>query len=63
MSEAKNKNTLKSIYLDLDKGVYLLNGEDISDNVKMLCLRFDNGIWSLQIEQTVYFCSDPEPKE
>lgn len=49
---------LKTLHLDIEKGIYELNGRDISKS-SYLNLIFDNGDWSLMItEDSVYSTSD-----
>lgn len=50
----------KSIEIDLEKGVYKLNGKDMTQ-VSDLRLSFSNGEWSLSIEKDML--SEPAPKE
>lgn len=42
------RKEFKSLQIDLKKGIFLLNGEDIRD-VHRLDLEFDNGRWSLLV--------------
>ena len=50
---------LTSVYIDVDKNIYKVNGRDISKSGKYLELTFENGRWSLMIsEDTIYNTSD-----
>lgn len=48
MSETVERKPFKSIYIDTEKGIYLLNGEKVS-MVSRIDLEFNNGKWSLLI--------------
>lgn len=44
-----------SLNIDIEKGIYQVNGRDISESGKYLNLNFEDGEWSLMItEDTVY---------
>lgn len=47
-------NEFKSIHVDLEKGIYLLNGEPM-EHVKELNLMLDSGSWSLRINKDEWF--------
>lgn len=47
--------TLKSLQIDVEKGIYMLNGENISDCVDEFNLTFENGIWGLTIRKRVIY--------
>ena len=40
---------LKTLHIDVESGIYEVNGKDISGNGHKLDLTFENGIWSLMI--------------
>lgn len=42
---------LQSLVIDVERGVYQLNGVNIGDNTSELHLDFENGEWSLQVTQ------------
>ena len=45
------KEVLQSLVIDVERGVYQLNGVNIDDNTSELHLDFENGEWSLQVTQ------------
>ena len=51
MRKTKSKK-LKTLLIDIENGIYQLNGEDIGETVHDLNLVFENGEWSLEIEET-----------
>lgn len=54
-----DKNELKSLHIDTVRGIYQLNGRDISKSVSRLELVFEDGIWSLMVtEDYVYTTND-----
>lgn len=42
------RKRLNSLVIDLEKGIYLLNGEDMK-GVSRLDIEFDNGNWTLLV--------------
>ncbi len=42
---------LESIYIDVEKDICQLNGEEIGSNTSELHLDYENGEWSLQVTQ------------
>lgn len=54
---------LKSIHIDVEKGIYEVNGRDVSKTGKYLQLTFENGQWSLVITEDTIYSSDPVAKE
>ncbi len=45
----------ETINIDIDKGIYKVNGRDISTTATELELKFEDGEWSLVVkEQTTY---------
>lgn len=50
---------LKSLVLDIENGIFTVNGRDISESGKELHLDFEDGNWSLMIsEDHIYSTSD-----
>ncbi len=47
-------NEFKSIHIDLEKGIYLLNGEPM-EHLKELNLMLDSESWSLRINKDEWF--------
>jgi len=61
-SERRNHNAeqidlLKTIQIDTQKGICLINGTDVSRQGKYLKLEFEDGEWSLMITTDKYFSS------
>lgn len=54
---------LKSVQIEVEKGICLINGEDISDCGKYLKLEFENGEWSLMITENKFFASPVTKKK
>lgn len=55
---------LESLCIDVEKGIYKVNGRDVSKSGKYLNLIFEDGNWSLIIsEDTFYNTSDHVIKE
>lgn len=48
------KKKFKSIHIDTEKGIYLINGEE-ERLVSHLELEFNNGVWSLSITKDEHF--------
>lgn len=46
---------LSSLHIDVEKGIYEVNGRDISKSGKYLNLTFENGEWSLMITEDGFF--------
>lgn len=40
---------LKTLSLDTEKGVCLINGENVSGNVTKLSVEYDSGEWALEV--------------
>lgn len=54
MSEIRFEK-LKTLRIDVEKGIYEVNGRDISQSGKYLNLTFEEGVWSLVVsEDTAY---------
>lgn len=50
---------LESIYIDVEKDIYEVNGRDISKSGQYLSLVYENGTWSLIVtEDILYTTSD-----
>ena len=55
---------LKTLRIDVENGIYEVNGRDISGNGHKLDLTFENGIWSLMLTvDNLYSTSDHKIKE
>lgn len=53
------RTQLESVEIDVAKGIYRINGTDISETCTELCLHFKNGEWSLRVvEDKTYTHSD-----
>lgn len=48
---------LKSFEIDIEKGIYLVNGVKISEESRYLKLEFENGEWSLTITEDKTYSS------
>ena len=48
---------LKTFQVDIQKGLCLINGENVSANSKYLRLEFENGSWSLTITSDKFWVS------
>lgn len=48
------KKKFKSIHIDTEKGIYLINGKE-ERLIRRLELEFNNGIWSLSITKDEHF--------
>lgn len=54
------RKELKSLTIDIEKGTYLLNGEDMK-GVSRLDIEFDNGRWTLLVTiNEIYAQTAPE---
>lgn len=54
VEKARKVEELKSIHIDREKKIYLLNGESM-ENVSEVHLSFEHGRWSLQVSLTKDF--------
>lgn len=54
---AFNIEELKTLQVDTQKGICLINGEDVSASGKYLRLEFKNGTWSLMITEDRFWVS------
>lgn len=48
----------RSLQIDVEKGIYVVNGRDISKSGKELHLNFEDGQWSLSITEDTIYSSD-----
>lgn len=59
-----NRERFESVHIDIEKGIYEINGEKIPDRCCELLLEFDNGEWSLMVTTSkLYGNSDQMIKE
>ena len=49
---------LKSLVIDVENHIYQVNGRDIGENGHKLRLTFEDGIWSLVIEETKIYTTN-----
>lgn len=42
---------LKTLTIDVEKGIYEVNGRDISGSAREFCLEFKDGHWLLEITE------------
>lgn len=50
---------LKTLTIDVEKGIYEVNGRDISETGTFMQLIFERGVWSLMIrEDRIYTTND-----
>lgn len=54
MKGMTNTGNFKSIHIDTEKGVYLLNGEDMK-YISHLDLEYENGKWSLSVTKDEFY--------
>ena len=47
-----------SIHIDVDKGIFEVNGRNISQSGKEIHLTFEDGIWSLVVSEDTIYTSD-----
>ena len=52
---------LKKLVIDTEKDIYELNGRSIGGTVHDLNLVFENGEWSLEIEETKNYTTSDHP--
>lgn len=48
---------LRTFELDADKKICLINGKDVSKTANYVSLTFENGTWSLELQQTHHYCT------
>ncbi len=63
MSRTARREKLHSLHIDIEKGIYEVNGRDVSASGKELHLDFEGGQWSLLITEDTIFSSDYRVKE
>lgn len=51
---------LESLYIDVEKDIYKVNGRDISKSGHYLNLTFENGEWSLMITEDLFFSTSDQ---
>lgn len=49
---------LKSLEINKEKGICIVNGTDVSNKCKYLKLEFENGIWTLNITTDRIFSNE-----
>lgn len=59
MPETVERKPFKSIHIDTEKGIYLLNGEKLS-MASHIDLEFNNGKWSLLITRDELYVQEVE---
>lgn len=59
VAETIERKPFKSIHIDTEKGIYLLNGEEVS-MVSRIDLEFNNGKWSLLITRDELYVQEVE---
>lgn len=52
------QESFHSLEIDIEKGIYKVNGRDISESGKELHLDFSDGNWSLAITEDTIYSSD-----
>ena len=57
MSETVERKSFKSIHIDTEKRIYLLNGEEVP-MVSRINLEFNNGKWSLLITRDELYAQE-----
>ena len=57
MAETIERKPLKSIHIDTEKGIYLLNGEEVQ-MISRIDLEFNNGKWSLLITRDELYAQE-----
>lgn len=53
------EKVFKSIHIDLEKGIFLLNGKPMN-KVSALCLEAEHGRWSLKITKDELYEAPPK---
>lgn len=49
---------LNSVEIDVDKGIYKVNGRDIFQSGKYFNLIFEEGVWSLMVSEDTLYTTD-----
>lgn len=57
MAETIERKPFKSIHIDTEKGIYLLNGEEVQ-MISRIDLEFNNGKWSLLITRDELYAQE-----
>ncbi len=58
------KERFKSVHVDIEKGIYEVNGERIPDRCSKFSLEFEDGVWSLAVTASkLYTNSDQKIME
>lgn len=57
MAETIERKPFKSIHIDTEKGIYLLNGEEVQ-MISRIDLEFNNGKWSLFITRDELYAQE-----
>ena len=50
----------ESLHIDINKGIYEVNGRDVSKSGKNMNLTFEDGEWTLEISEDSFFASNDE---
>lgn len=50
----------ESLHIDINKGIYEVNGRDVSKSGKNMNLTFEDGVWTLEISEDSFFASNNE---
>lgn len=48
----------ESLHIDINKGIYEVNGRDVSKSGKNMKLTFEDGKWTLEISEDSFFTSN-----
>ena len=51
---------LETLLIDVEKGIYEVNGRDISQSGKYLNLTFEEGVWSLVVSEDTAYTTDDQ---
>ena len=62
VKEVADLKEFRSVNIDLEKGIYEVNGRDISKSGKELHLCFEYGSWSLVVSEETIYSSDHKIK-
>ena len=57
MAETIERKPFKSIHIDTEQGIYLLNGEEVQ-MISRIDLEFNNGKWSLLITRDELYAQE-----
>lgn len=53
---------LKTLEINVEKGICRVNGKDISQTGEYLELRYENGVWSLVVKETELYVTRDLPE-